>query len=446
MFESLIRDAAERFAFGDKAEKFVGLLLGLIFSQKQGGLAGLRARFTDAGLDDLFRSWIGTRVADNVLQPDQFSAAVGDQSLSSMAGELGVPKAAISLAGATLLPKLIGLLTRDGLPLAPPPEALALIGGTPVVRARPAPARSRRGLGWLPWVIALLLLLGGLLLLRNCTNHRAAAPAASAGAPATTAPDASAAAAASARSEARFGLDNADGKVAITGQVATQADKLKLWDALKATFGEANLSGDISVVPTTLPAGWLDKLIALLPELKAKGLKFGFDGDQLHIDTTGLPEDQRFAVSEQLRKAFGGFRISGLWDRASAALSNLKSGFSGGDLVDALNLMNVYFDSGSADITLDSLETLNQAANALKGAPAGTRIEVGGHTDNTGDAAANLSLSQRRADAVIAKLKELGVAGETLVGKGYGQQEPVADNASEDGRAKNRRMHFTVLK
>jgi outer membrane protein OmpA-like peptidoglycan-associated protein len=249
-----------------------------------------------------------------------------------------------------------------------------------------------------------------------------------------------------AQANARFGLENTDGNVTITGQVANDADKLKLWDALKAAFGDANLSGDITVDPNTLPAGWMDKLIAILPELKAKGLKFGFDGDKLQIDTSSLPEDQRFALSESLRRSFGGFEMSGLWDRASAALTGLKSGFSGDDLIHALNLMTVYFDTGSDNISRDSLETLRHAAKAIAAAPAGTRIEAGGHTDNTGDAAANLNLSQQRAEAVVAKLGELGVASGTLVSKGYGQEQPIADNSTAEGQAKNRRIQFTVLK
>ncbi|MBW8807319.1 MAG: OmpA family protein [Lysobacter sp.] len=448
MFNSLIRDAAERFNLGDKAERFIGLLLGLIFDPAQGGFSGLRSRFTQAGLGDLFRSWIGAHVVDNVLQPDQFSAAVGDEALASMAAKLGVPKVSISLAGATLLPKLIGLLTRDGEPSTAPAEVLALINGAPAPRAHhvaPTSARkAERRPGWLLWLVPLLLLLAGFVLMRSCRKDDATAPAPT---PAMTAPSEPAASAAPvAQANARFDLSNVDGKVTVNGQVASDADKLKLWDALKAAFGEANLGGDIRVDPATLPAGWMDKLIGLLPQLKASGLKFGFDGDTLSIDTSGLPEDQRIAVSEQLRKAFGGFQISGLWDRAAAALSGLKPGFSGDDLVGALNLMNVYFDSGSATITRDSLETLDHAAKAIKAAPAGIRIEVGGHTDNTGDAAANLTLSQQRADAVIARLAELGVARDGLVGKGYGQDQPIADNASEEGKAKNRRMHFTVLK
>ena len=130
---------------------------------------------------------------------------------------------------------------------------------------------------------------------------------------------------------------------------------------------------------------------------------------------------------------------------AKTALSALTPGkFSADDLVKALNLMIVHFDTGSATISADSIDVLTDAANALKAAPAGSKVEVGGHTDNTGDAATNLKLSDERANAVRNKLTELGVATDALSAKGYGDTKPVADNATEEGRAKNRRIEFTV--
>ena len=89
---------------------------------------------------------------------------------------------------------------------------------------------------------------------------------------------------------------------------------------------------------------------------------------------------------------------------------------------------------------------LAKAASVIKSAPAGTRIEVGGHTDNTGNAAANMQLSQDRAAAVASQLVANGVNAAMLTSKGYGQDKPIADNSTEQGRAKNRRMEFTVLK
>lgn len=107
--------------------------------------------------------------------------------------------------------------------------------------------------------------------------------------------------------------------------------------------------------------------------------------------------------------------------------------------------MQVYFDSNSDRITADSLDILQRAAEAIKAAPQGTHIEVGGHSDSLGTDQGNLAMSQKRAAAVVAQLVKLGVPAGVLSAKGYGQTRPVADNATEEGRAKNRRIEFTVL-
>ena len=72
-------------------------------------------------------------------------------------------------------------------------------------------------------------------------------------------------------------------------------------------------------------------------------------------------------------------------------------------------------------------------------------IGLGGHTDNTGDAEANMLLSQQRAEAVRDYLVANGVPADRLVATGYGQNDPLGDNSTEAGREKNRRTEFTVL-
>lgn len=449
MFDALIREASERFGLGDKARPLISLLISMIFDKSHNGFGGLRERFHQVGLGDAFGSWVNGQAGDNVLQPDQFSAVVGNDHVTSMAHKLGVPNAAVTVAGATLLPKLISLLTPSGsIPVVPPAEAGHLLldqrdrkSDAAAFRHSPANAAPAGGsTGWLKWLVMLAILVIAVLLARSCMKQDTPATPAATGTPSATTSSPAA------QADARFGMETAAGKVTVSGQVPSEADKTRLWDALVANFGAGNVNGDIRVDTNTLPAGWMDKLIAALPELKADGIKLGFDGDKLHIDSSGLDDAQRFSLSEKLRGLFGGYEISGLWDRAAAALSGLKAGFTGDDLVGALNLMNIYFDTSSASITRDSQQTLRSAADAIKQAPAGTRIEVAGHTDNTGDAAANLTLSQQRADAVATRLGELGVAGGVLSAKGYGQEKPRADNATEQGKAQNRRIEFSVVK
>jgi OmpA-OmpF porin, OOP family len=99
------------------------------------------------------------------------------------------------------------------------------------------------------------------------------------------------------------------------------------------------------------------------------------------------------------------------------------------------------FDTGKATIKPDSNAILDDVAAALATAPA-LRLEVAGHTDNIGGAEANQKLSDDRAGAVVTALVSRGVAASRLNAKGYGQASPVADNRSEEGRAKNRRVEL----
>lgn len=149
----------------------------------------------------------------------------------------------------------------------------------------------------------------------------------------------------------------------------------------------------------------------------------------------GTVNNAAFNVAEQLRLAT---------QRASAALSALRPGFTAQELVSALNLEVINFPTGSAEIPNDSYDFLNKAAVAFKAAPAGTIVDVGGHTDNTGDAAANRTLSQQRADAVRAYLVQQGVSPGMLTATGYGDTKPVAGNDTDAGRFRNRRIEFTV--
>jgi len=104
-------------------------------------------------------------------------------------------------------------------------------------------------------------------------------------------------------------------------------------------------------------------------------------------------------------------------------------------------LRGVTFETGRSALKPDSYTILDIVAASLV-ANADIRIEIGGHTDNTGASATNLRLSQARADAVRAYLASKGVAPGRMVSKGYGASQPVAPNTSATGRAQNRRVEL----
>lgn len=107
-------------------------------------------------------------------------------------------------------------------------------------------------------------------------------------------------------------------------------------------------------------------------------------------------------------------------------------------------LEGVYFDLNKAVIKPESYPILDEAAGTLLDYPKMV-VEIGGHTDSTGSAALNARLSLQRAEAVKKYLVSKGVPEARMKVQGYGPSKPVADNATPEGRAKNRRIEFKVL-
>lgn len=101
------------------------------------------------------------------------------------------------------------------------------------------------------------------------------------------------------------------------------------------------------------------------------------------------------------------------------------------------------FEPGLANLQLSSQEQLENIARILRAYP-NIYVGIAGYTDNQGDAATNLKLSQDRANAVMAHLIAFGVDPFRIDAKGYGQDHPVADNSSQEGRARNRRIALRV--
>jgi OOP family OmpA-OmpF porin len=104
----------------------------------------------------------------------------------------------------------------------------------------------------------------------------------------------------------------------------------------------------------------------------------------------------------------------------------------------------IVFESGSAILKPESDAALNQLKQYLDETPRVTKLRIEGHTDNVGQAAANETLSGQRALAIKAALVAKGVAKERLLAVGFGQSKPIADNTTEEGKAKNRRTEFHV--
>ena len=104
----------------------------------------------------------------------------------------------------------------------------------------------------------------------------------------------------------------------------------------------------------------------------------------------------------------------------------------------------ITFDVGKATIKPESMGEINRIVQLMTENP-DLKFSVEGHTDNTGKEASNQTLSEQRSQAIVDKLVELGIAKDRLTAVGKGQNSPIADNNTDEGRAKNRRVEFVKI-
>ncbi len=107
-------------------------------------------------------------------------------------------------------------------------------------------------------------------------------------------------------------------------------------------------------------------------------------------------------------------------------------------------LNNIFFETGKAILTKESYEELNKLVGIMTDNPS-MKIEISGHTDNTGSVTINARLSTERARAVVDYLISKGIDSSRMTYMGYGPDQPVADNSTPEGRAKNRRVEFKII-
>ena len=117
-----------------------------------------------------------------------------------------------------------------------------------------------------------------------------------------------------------------------------------------------------------------------------------------------------------------------------------------GDMLAALNkqgfvALYINFDTDKATIRPESKPIIDQIVKLLKDNP-GLKVGVEGHTDSTGTPARNKTLSQQRAESVVSALVKAGIDAKRLTAAGWGQDKPIADNKTEEGKAKNRRVEI----
>ncbi len=469
ILEPIINEVSEQFGLRGKAGPLMTAQLTLISNERTGGLQGFLDQFRRAGLGEIVSSWV-SRGSNTPITTEQLERAIGSDTINRISSNVGVARAAAASAFAYMIPRVVDLLTPEGvIPSRLPAWVNSYLSGAPArpetlrgepirtEEVRPPGEPVRRdytgGSTFLRLLPFLALPLLGFLIYRACRpepekmGYRAPATA-SPTAPAGTQPQAPGL-------NSRLSVINSNGKIKYSGVVPDEQTKQNVLNQLKSTFGEGNISGDIGVNPRARAAAWTSGLSSALPNFKASGSEVTFDGNSINVGGT-MSENAKGDTVAKLKSVYGAGMNIGSFEaatavteanrRATEALSSLRPGFTAEDLVNALNMNIINFRSGSSQIPRESMPVLEQSASAIKSAPAGTRLEVGGYTDNAGNPAANQKLSQQRADSVLRFLTGKGVKSDSLVAKGYGDGNPIASNDTEEGRFRNRRIEYKVLK
>ncbi|GAA4754650.1 OmpA family protein [Flavisolibacter ginsenosidimutans] len=159
--------------------------------------------------------------------------------------------------------------------------------------------------------------------------------------------------------------------------------------------------------------------ILVVPDTKSEFFKVGFGG---------IGSEEQPLIFKNVRIASGG------------DMNMIGKKFTESKII----THGINFDIDKASIKPESMGTLNMIVGVLKENP-DLKFSIEGHTDNSGTAAHNLTLSQQRAEAVKVQLIAMGVDGSRLSTKGLGDTKPISDNNSLEGKANNRRVEFVKM-
>ena len=235
----------------------------------------------------------------------------------------------------------------------------------------------------------------------------------------------------------------------LSGPVQDATSRAAIESYAAALFGHARVM-NATVIDPALPEGWPGRVLAGVEALATlKEGKLRVTPEEVAVEGWGLDENVAEAVSTLLAAKVGDDAVVDVAFNAEAAAAlqmaaRPRPEICADQIGAILDAGSIQFDAGSATILPVSRGVIAAIADVLRGCP-GANFEIGGHTDSQGSAEANQQLSDVRSQAVLAALEAEDLPFVGLSARGFGADDPVADNASESGRAENRRIEFTLV-
>lgn len=237
-------------------------------------------------------------------------------------------------------------------------------------------------------------------------------------------------------------LISADGKVTVKGRVADEKTRDTLLADARRSFGDANVIDKLEVSADRGPLTWLASAKQVLSDFRDMPAPATIKAGASVITLTGDVETEadKNLRGDLARKHFGSnVTISNGINVRPRPVVIAKPKIDCGTITKGAQIA---FATGSSELTDDGKAALDEIAPCITDG----KWEIGGHTDNVGSSEVNQPLSWRRAAAAVEYLRKS--KGEAIPFKavGYGAIEPVADNDTDEGRAKNRRLTFKKIK
>lgn len=235
------------------------------------------------------------------------------------------------------------------------------------------------------------------------------------------------------------------GEIEIAGNLADDSARSFVNRMAKVVFQTSDMR-DSTLADRAVPESWTGRVVAGMEALAmldhgslslkpdhselegASGERNRIEDAEAHIAAIGLPYDVRIEFDPELL-------LGALPPTPEECISAVY---------DAQKSQKISFQPGSEQVTPETVPVLNEIAEVLADCPRAI-IEIAGHTDSQGGEEMNLGLSSKRARAVLDQLAFRGALLGNLSARGYGESRPIADNGTEEGRERNRRIEFRLL-